>query len=219
MEPVPVGVAGEIWIGGDCLARGYAGRADLTAERFIDDPFAAEPGRRMYRSGDIGRWRHDGCLEYLGRADRQVKIRGHRVEPDEIEEVLSGHPLVAEAAVVVRRDETGASFLVAHVVPVPSAAIVPSELVAWLATRLPAAMIPLRIGVHDGLPLTPNGKLDRHSLERSPLPEPAEIGDDAVDERPWDGAEQAIAELWLAVLGRGVPRRHDNFFHAGGTSL
>jgi len=219
LEPVPVDVAGEIWISGDCLARGYAGRADLTAERFIDDPFAAEPGRRMYRSGDIGRWREDGCLEYLGRADRQVKIRGHRVEPDEIEAVLSGHPLVAEAAVVVKRDETSASFLVAHVVPVPGATIVPSELVAWLAARLPAAMIPLRIGVHDGLPLTPNGKVDRHSLERRPLPESAEVGGDIPDERPLDGAEQAIAELWLAVLGRGVPRRHNDFFHAGGTSL
>ena len=219
MEPVPVGVPGEIWIGGDCLARGYVGRADLTAERFIDDPFAAEPGHRMYRSGDIGRWRDDGRLEYLGRVDRQVKIRGHRVEPDEIEAVLSGHPLVAEAAVVVRRDDTGTSFLVAHVVPVPSVVIVPSDLVAWLAARLPAAMIPLRIGVHESLPLTPNGKLDRHSLERSPLPQRAEVGAEITDERPLDGAEQAIAEIWLAVLGRGVPRRHDDFFHAGGTSL
>ena len=219
MEPVPVDVAGEIWIGGACLALGYAGRADLTAERFIADPFAAEPGRRMYRSGDIGRWREDGRLEYLGRADRQVKIRGHRVEPDEIEAVLSGHPLIAEAAVVVRRNDTGTSFLVAHVVPVPSTVIVPSDLVAWLAARLPAAMVPLRIGVHDGLPLTPNGKLDRHFLERSPLPERAQFGAEITDEGPLDGAERAIAELWLAVLGRGVPRRHDNFFHAGGTSL
>ncbi|RLS32247.1 MAG: amino acid adenylation domain-containing protein, partial [Planctomycetota bacterium] len=220
LEPVPVGVAGEIWIGGICLARGYAGRADLTAERFVADPFATEPGGRLYRSGDVGRWRADGLLEYLGRADRQVKIRGHRVEPDEVEVVLAGHPGVAEAAVVARQESAGDWSLVAYVVPAAGRTILLAELKTWLAARLSAAMIPERIGILDALPLTLNGKIDRGQLERFTSDVPVVgVGDDPVEKVPLKGHELAIAELWREVLGRGLPGRDDDFFSVGGMSL
>ena len=220
LEPVPVGVAGEIWIGGICLARGYAGRADLTAERFVADPFATEPGGRLYRSGDVGRWRADGLLEYLGRADRQVKIRGHRVEPDEVEVVLAGYPGVAEAAVVARQESAGDWSLVAYVVPAAGRTILLAELKTWLAARLSAAMIPERIGILDALPLTLNGKIDRGQLERFTSDVPVVgVGDDPVEKVPLKGHELAIAELWREVLGRGLPGRDDDFFSVGGMSL
>ena len=215
LEPVPTDVAGEIWIGGGCLARGYAGRTDLTAERFVTDPFSTASSGRLYRSGDIGRWRADGELEYLGRADRQVKIRGHRVEPDEIEAVLTGHPLVAEAAVVARRDDRGEWFLVSHVVPAAGAEIRPSDLVAWLATRLPAAMLPERIGVIERLPLTPNGKIDRAALPDAALV----LSDDVPRSPPRGAVEEGLAAIWCSLLRIASVGRDDDFFACGGHSL
>ncbi|MBN1238421.1 MAG: amino acid adenylation domain-containing protein, partial [Gammaproteobacteria bacterium] len=170
-EPVPVGAAGELCIGGANLARGYHGRADLTAERFVPDPFTAEPGRRMYRSGDRVRFRADGVLEYLGRIDRQVKLRGVRIELEEIEAVLGRHPGVRECAVRLSGEEDGDGRLVAYVVPVVPAAAASSgtaaggaDLRAFLKRHLPDTMLPAAYVSLDALPLGPNGKVDRNAL-------------------------------------------------------
>jgi amino acid adenylation domain-containing protein len=161
LEPVPIGVAGELWIGGSGVARGYHGRAALTAERFLPDPYAPGPGARMYRSGDRARWLASGELEFLGRADAQVKVRGYRVELEEIEAVLGSHPDVAAAAVAVNGETQLTAYVVARAgAPARSHA----ELVRHLEQRLPGYMIPARTVLLDELPQTPNRKLDRAAL-------------------------------------------------------
>ncbi len=214
-EPVPVGVVGELFIGGDGVARGYLDRPALTAERFLRDPFAGDPDGRMYRTGDLGRWLHDGNIEYLGRNDFQVKIRGFRIELGEIEARLAACDGVGEAVVLARETMEGDKRLVAYLVPMPGACLVIAELRDALASTLADYMIPAAFVLLDALPLTPNGKLDRKAL-----PEP---GADAVIARdyapPANALEHVLVAHWQALLG--VPRvgRNDNFFELGGNSL
>ncbi|HEU4562948.1 MAG TPA: non-ribosomal peptide synthase/polyketide synthase, partial [Longimicrobium sp.] len=212
-EPVPVGVAGELYVGGAGLARGYLGRAGLTAERFVPDPFSTDGGARMYRTGDLGRWRADGTLEFLGRTDFQVKLRGYRIELGEIEAALRGHEAVRDAVVLAREDVPGNRRLVAYVVGTDSVEV--DALRAHLSARLPEYMVPAAYVRLDALPLTPGAKLDRRAL---PAP-----GADAFAQRtreePLDGIEAAMAEIWSELLGVERVGRWDNFFELGGHSL
>jgi myxalamid-type nonribosomal peptide synthetase MxaA len=215
-EPVPIGVTGEIYIGGAGIARGYLNRARLTAERFLVDRFAGEAAARMYKTGDLGRWRADGTIEYLGRNDCQVKIRGFRIELEEIEAQLVRNDKVAEAIVIARDDVLAERCLVAYVVA-RDAANVPSvaELRAQLKSVLPEYMIPGAFVTLDTMPLTPNGKLDRRAL---PCPQlDAHVSDSFV--APVGTIEQTVAGIWQELLR--VPRvgRYDNFFDLGGHSL
>ncbi len=207
-EPVPVGVAGEILIGGAGVARGYLNRPELTAERFVEDPFH---GGRMYRTGDLGRWLPDGTIEFLGRNDGQVKVRGHRIEPGEIEARLEEHAEVREAVVMAREDVPGDTRLVAYHVGTAGA----DELRAHLAARIPAYMVPAAYVRLDAMPLTPNGKTDRRAL---PAPDGEAFGARGY-EAPQGDAETALAEIWRELLGVERVGRHDNFFQLGGHSL
>jgi amino acid adenylation domain-containing protein len=215
---VPVGAPGEIWIGGACLAAGYIGRSELSSERFLPDPFASAAGARMYRTGDLGRWTESGELEYIGRSDNQLKIRGHRVEPGEVEVTLSNHPGVRAVAVVPQPDSMGAMQLVAFVSLQAGATVSMVDLRAWTVQRLPSALVPAQFMLLEELPLNVNGKLDRRALEREIL----SVGDAApevVDRpAPSPGWEQEIAALWNELLGGDV-RSTDDFFACGGTSL
>ncbi|HLL45661.1 MAG TPA: amino acid adenylation domain-containing protein, partial [Longimicrobiaceae bacterium] len=213
LQPVPAGVVGELYLAGDKLARGYAARPDLTAERFLPDPFGA-PGSRMYRVMDRIRWRPDGELEYFGRTDFQVKVRGFRIELGEIEAVLGRHPAVREAVAVVREDAPGDRRIVAYVTAGesrPEAA----ELRAHVGRHLPEYMVPSAVVVLDGLPLSPNGKTDRRALPAPERTEGAEGGYLA----PRDTLELALARIWEDVLGVGRVGVRDGFFALGGHSL
>lgn len=211
--PVPEGVAGELWIGGDNVARGYHDRPELTAERFLPDPFA--DGGRVYRTGDLVRRRADGALEFLGRLDDQVKVRGHRIEVGEIECVLAEHPAVRQAVVVARGDAVAGIRLVGYVVPENGRREdLMVELRGWLAKRLPPIMVPSALLAVDTMPLTPNGKLDRRAL-----PEPGSVGPDGVRSVPAGRLEGEIAAVWKEVLGLDSVGASDNFFDLGGHSL
>ncbi|KQU66157.1 non-ribosomal peptide synthetase [Rhizobacter sp. Root29] len=216
MNLLPPGAAGELYLGGAGLARGYLGRAGLTAERFVADPFDAAGGR-LYRTGDLVRWIVDsageGQLEYLGRIDQQVKVRGFRIELGEVEAQLMPLAGVAQAVASVQQGPGGAR-LVAHVTARAGAVLVPAELRAQLAARLPDYLVPSAIAVLDALPMNPNGKVDRQAL---PTIEAQADGD--AYEAPQGEVEQALATLWAELLG--VPRvgRHDNFFDLGGDSI
>ncbi|WP_369951865.1 non-ribosomal peptide synthase/polyketide synthase [Ralstonia syzygii] len=214
LQPVPIGAAGEICIGGPGVARGYLNRPGLTAERFVADPFGA-PGARLYRSGDLGRWRHDGTLEFLGRIDEQVKIRGFRIEPGEVQAVLEQHPDVAQATVIAREDQPGNRQLVGYVVAADNAQPEPAALRRYLAERLPDYMVPAAVVRLDALPLTPNGKIDRKAL---PAPEAGAYASKA-HEAPQDGTETELARIWGEILKRDRVGRTDHFFELGGHSL
>jgi amino acid adenylation domain-containing protein len=219
-SPVPAIVLGELTIGGAALARGYAGRPDLTAERFVPDPFSEVPGERLYRTGDLARWRPDGVIEFLGRIDHQVKIRGVRIEPAEIEAALVRHPAVREAVVLVH-DEGGPTGkrLVAYVVMEGEA---PSSeaLRSFLATSLPEAMLPSVIVPLDRMPLTPHGKVDRRVLADLGAAAPAAAEEGGTRHAPpRDALEETVAGLWEEVLGVERPGIHESFFALGGHSL
>ncbi|WP_155385882.1 non-ribosomal peptide synthetase [Catellatospora paridis] len=210
LRPVPVGVVGELYVGGRGLARGYLGKPGLSAQRFVADPFAG-PGARMYRTGDRARWQADGNIDFLGRSDNQVKIRGFRIEPGEIEAVLAGHDTVRQAAVVA--DRTGdTTRLVAYVSPDGPAD--PAVLRAHVGAVLPEYMVPSLVVVLDGpLPVNPNGKVDRRAL---PAPDWGSLAGDA---KPVTARQHQLAELFAEVLGLPEVGIHDNFFHLGGHSM
>ncbi|PRY41619.1 non-ribosomal peptide synthetase [Umezawaea tangerina] len=212
MRPQPIGVPGELHIGGVQLARGYLGKPGLTAERFVADPFGP-PGGRLYRTGDRVRWRADGVIEFLGRIDRQAKVRGFRVEPGEVEAALTAHPGVREAAVVVREDEHGERRLVAYLVGEP---VGTAPLRAWLADRLPDHSIPTAYVELDRLPLSPSGKLDHEALAAPTGDRPTVA---AGYSAPVGEREELLAGLWSDVLGVDRIGRDDNFFELGGDSI
>ncbi|WP_410668109.1 non-ribosomal peptide synthase/polyketide synthase [Amycolatopsis sp. cmx-4-68] len=207
LRPVPPGVPGELCLAGAGLARGYRGRPGLTADRFVADP-AGPPGQRMYRTGDIVRWNAEGELEFLGRVDDQVKLRGFRVEPGEVEAVLARHPDVAQAAVVVREDQPGVKHLVGYVV----SDVDETALRAFLARSLPDYLIPTAFVALDRLPVSANGKLDRRAL-------PAPAGPATGHVEPETDTERALAAIWAEVLGVDRVGAEDSFFALGGDSL
>jgi amino acid adenylation domain-containing protein/non-ribosomal peptide synthase protein (TIGR01720 family) len=213
--PAPVGVAGELFVGGAQVGRGYLGRASLTAERFVPDAIGAQAGGRLYRTGDAARWRADGALEYLGRLDQQIKLRGFRIEPGEIEAVLREHPAVAHAAVAVRLTAHGGPRLVAYVVLAEGASASADDLRDWLRERLPEAMVPTAYAWLEVLPLTPNGKLDRAAL---PDPEPARAGRTGGG-APRNETEATLLGIWREVLRDPELTVTDNFFEMGGDSI
>jgi amino acid adenylation domain-containing protein len=238
-QPVPVGVAGELCIGGDGLARGYLNRPALTAERFVPDPLSSQPGARIYRTGDLTCYKSDGRLEYLGRMDYQVKIRGYRIELGEIETLLNHHAAVQQSVVLDYEDASGDRRLVTYIVPSrarrkaaehlarnadnePDAqsdyvqSIINTELRRYLHTRLPDYMVPSTFVLVDTLPLTPNGKIDRRAL---PAPDMSRPEMNTTYVAPRGPVEEVLARVWAEVLGLKQVGVYDNFFELGGHSL
>ncbi|HEX8355027.1 MAG TPA: amino acid adenylation domain-containing protein, partial [Pyrinomonadaceae bacterium] len=216
LRPVPVGVPGEIYVGGAGLARGYLGRPGLTAERFIPHPFSATAGERLYKSGDLARFRPNGEMEYLGRNDQQVKVRGFRIEPGEIEAALAAHPGVREAAVVAHGEGPGDQRLVAYTSPAGGTAPEADALRRYLKGRLPDYMIPSAFVALDRLPLTPSGKVDRRRL---PSPGGARPQLEQTYVAPRTALERMLCEMWRDVLRVDEVGVHDNFFALGGDSI
>ncbi|HYO14364.1 MAG TPA: amino acid adenylation domain-containing protein, partial [Thermoanaerobaculia bacterium] len=212
-QPVPVGVTGELLLGGACLARGYANRPEKTAEVFLPDPFSGEMGSRLYRTGDLARYRPDGALEFAGRVDHQVKIRGFRVELGEIESALASHPAVREVA-VIDVEEGASRSLAAYLVLQAGEEAPAGELRRFLLAKLPAYMVPADFVVLEALPLSPTGKVDRRVL-----PEPGRRGTEAVFEPPRTLTGELVAGLWAGLLRRERIGARDNFFELGGHSL
>jgi non-ribosomal peptide synthetase component E (peptide arylation enzyme) len=216
LQPVPVGVPGELCIGGAGLARGYLNQPGLTADRFIPHPFAVEPGARLYRTGDLARYRPDGNIEFLGRIDHQVKIRGSRVELGEIEAVLRQHPAIHEAIVATTEAGPDDRRLAAYVVPGQAPAPTPGELLRFLREKLPEQMLPSATVILDALPLTPSGKVDRLAL---PIPDWSRSGAAQAYVPPRTPVEGVLAGIWAQVLGMDQVGVDDNFFELGGHSL
>lgn len=217
LEPLPIGFPGELCVGGAGVARGYFGRASATAEKFVPDPFASSPGARLYRTGDLARIRDDGALDFLGRVDQQVKIRGHRIEIEEIETVLAGHPDVAELAIADRPRDSGDRWLVAYVVPREGgAAPTVADLRRFLLEKIPDYMVPEAFVLLDELPRVPNGKVDRRAL---PEPESDRPELDVAYVAPRTELERLLADRFRDVLEVEEIGVHDSFFEIGGNSL
>ncbi|NJM84099.1 MAG: amino acid adenylation domain-containing protein, partial [Tabrizicola sp.] len=215
-QPVAVGDTGELYVGGEVLAAGYLNRPDLTAERFVPDPFASTPDAVMFATGDRVRYLSDGRLLYLGRNDHQVKVRGARVELGEVEEALAGQPGVAEAVVVARPDHTGETMLVAFVTGAAGLVVEPHSLRGNLALTLPDYMLPARIMVLDAIPLNPSGKVDRSALVSLPLETSAHAAEAAL---PATATERDLHEIWTRIIGQPNIGVEDDFFELGGHSL
>jgi amino acid adenylation domain-containing protein len=216
LAPVPIGVAGELYLGGDGLAQGYLHRPGLTSERFVPSPFAAGSDARLYRTGDRARFRPDGRLEFLGRVDQQVKIRGYRIELDEISAALEQHPSVRQAVVIARDDGPGDKRLVAYLVATANDSPAPDDLRSFLRQKLPELMVPSAFVRLSELPLTPNGKIDRRAL---PAPESGDIHSSQGLVLPRDETESMLAAIWCDVLGLQTVGVLDSFFDLGGHSL
>ncbi|WP_414584329.1 amino acid adenylation domain-containing protein [Scytonema sp. PCC 10023] len=216
LQPVPIGVSGEIYIGGLGVARGYLNRPELTTQKFIPNPFSDEPNARLYKTGDLARYLPDGNIEFLGRLDQQVKIRGYRIELTEIEAVLNQHSTVQSAIVVAQEDIHANRRLVAYIVPQKEQVPTVDALRSFLKNRLPEYMLPSVFVMLKALPLTPNGKVDRQAL---PVPDQERPNLEAVFVPPSTPIEVALAEIWSQVLGVEQVGIHDNFFKLGGDSL
>ncbi|MDZ7963735.1 MAG: amino acid adenylation domain-containing protein [Nostoc sp. DedSLP03] len=214
LQPVPIGVAGELYIGGDGLARGYLNRPKLTQEKFVPNPFSSDKSARLYKTGDLARYLCDGNIEFLGRIDHQVKIRGFRIEPGEIEAALNNYPQIQQAVVIANADTSGNQRLIAYVVS-EEETVNTHQLREFLQQRLPAYMVPAVFVILDTLPLTPNGKIDRKALP-APDPESDRTGEYVAPRTP---SEEIIADIFGEVLGIETVGIHDNFFELGGHSL
>jgi amino acid adenylation domain-containing protein len=216
LQPVPIGVVGELHLGGAGVARGYLNRPELTKERFIPNPFSTEPNARIYKTGDLARYLPTGEIEYCGRVDNQVKLRGFRIEPGEIEATISEYPMVSEVVVVAREDQPDEKRLVAYVVLNEGSSTEKGALRSYLNQKLPSYMVPSVFIELEKLPLTPNGKIDRKAL---PLPDESELQREGSFVAPRDEIERKLAGIWESVLGIGTVGIRDNFFHLGGSSL
>ncbi|GAA6614733.1 amino acid adenylation domain-containing protein [Scytonema sp. NUACC26] len=216
LQPVPIGIPGELYISGVGLARGYLNCPELTSEKFIPNPFSTEPGARFYKTADLVRYLPNGEIEYLGRIDRQIKLHGFRIEPGEIEGVLTQHPQVQQAVVVAQEDEFGNKYLVAYVIPQEESALLIDELRILLTEKLPAYMMPLAFVKLNTLPLTVNGKVDRCAL---PRPNIAKLNLKENYVAPQNPIEQALADIWMDLLCIERVGIYDNFFELGGNSL
>jgi amino acid adenylation domain-containing protein len=212
-NPTPIGVPGEILIGGDGVAHGYLDEPELTADKFIPDTFSRRPNARLYRTGDLGRYLPDGRIEFAGRIDHQVKIRGYRIELGEIETTLAQHPSVRECVVLAREDSAGDKRLVAYIVTEPGANVATSEMREWVMRKLPEYMVPAAVVVLDRMPLSPNGKVDRKAL---PAPERGAAPVVGTMSNP---VEEMIANIWAEILNTGEVTQSSNFFDLGGHSL
>jgi non-ribosomal peptide synthetase component F len=213
-EPTPIGVPGELYVAGALLTRGYLNNPELTAQKFIAHPFKARA--RAYRTGDLTRYLPNGEIEFLGRIDHQIKIRGYRLEPGEIENEIANHPAVQENVVVMREEIPGQPYLAAYVVSRAGSAVSANDLRQFLHERIPAYMVPSTFVLMEKLPLTPNGKVDRRAL-----PSPTEVSatPDKATESPLNEVESALAEIWREVIGVDEVNRADNFFDLGGHSV
>ena len=218
LQPVPIGVPGELYVGGDSVARGYLGDAVRTAACFLPDPFNGVPGSRMYRTGDFARYRADGNLEFIGRRDNQIKVRGIRIELGEIESVLATHPAVLQSAVVARPDAQGERQLAAYVVVDPSRSLGKDDLRRFLRRKLPDYMVPPLFIVLDRLPQLSTGKVDRRALPIAVEVAPVATKDND-DRCPRSSAEKVLLDLWRQVLGVENVGIRDSFFDLGGHSL
>jgi amino acid adenylation domain-containing protein len=216
LQPVPIGVAGELHIGGAGLARSYLNQPKLTDQKFIPNPLSNEPGDRLYKTGDLGRYLPDGTIEFLGRLDNQVKIRGFRIEIGEIEAELSQHPAVKQTVIVDREDQPGNKRLVAYFVPNQEQVPSPDELRRFLKEKLPDFMLPSAFVHLDVFPLTPNGKVNRQAL---PAPDPFHMGGEVSFVPPRTLTEETLASIWADLLGLERVGIHDDFFDLGGHSL
>jgi amino acid adenylation domain-containing protein len=216
LQPLPVGIPGDLFVAGPGLARGYLNRPEITAEKFIGNPFSTEPGARMYQTGDRARYLATGEIEFAGRTDDQVKIRGYRVELKEIESVLGSYPGVREVVVIARESAAGDKHLAAYVVPSREQAPTGSELRSYLKQKLPHYMVPSAFVLLEAMPKTPNGKVDRRAM---PTPKPADFTEPNEYIAPTDDLEKSLVKIWCAVLAKEKIGIRDNFFDLGGHSL